>query len=67
MSNTLRQCEKGKGSSSREKEQDRQEKRKGAQMNLVPSVGSLASESSESLVTLREEITAEGSLDFHGS
>ena len=35
--------------------------------DLVPSTGILASQSSESLVTLREEITAEGSLDFHGS
>lgn len=33
----------------------------------VPSLGSVASQSSESLVTLREGITAEGSLDFHGS
>lgn len=35
--------------------------------DLVPGVGSFASQSSESNVTLREEITAEGSLDFHGS
>lgn len=42
-------------------------KRIGAPANLVPRVGSVASESNESLVTLREEITAEGSLDFHGS
>lgn len=62
-SNTPRQCEEAKGSSSREKER----KRIGAPANLVPSVGSVASESNESLVTLREEITAEGSLDFHGS
>lgn len=35
--------------------------------DLVPSVGSVASQSNESHVTSGEEITAQGSLDFHGS
>lgn len=58
---------RSKGISSREKQRDRHEKRMRVSADLVHSVESFASQSSESYVTLREEITPEGSLDFHGS
>lgn len=50
-----------------ERQRDRLEKRKRVPADLVLSVGSVASQSRESHVTLREEITAQGSLDFHDS
>lgn len=52
---------------STEKQRDRCERQLRVPVDVVPSVLSMASQSSESNVTLREEITAEGSLDFHGS
>ena len=67
MNDTLSEREDGNRSSSREKQRDKHEKRMGVAADLVPGFRSDASQSSESLVTLREEIKAQGSLDFHGS
>lgn len=66
MRGRLRGCEESKRKAVA-RETERHEKGMRVSADLVPGDGSLASQSSESHVTLREEITAEGSQDFHGS